>query len=108
MSQCYATADSPPVYVEFEGPWIVGIHPPDPSACTAVPQTLAQLEEKACTSQGLQWNGQQCVGAATPTPIDAQWWFWLIVVALLVGLGWAITSSRKTPTKRIIAFPMDY
>lgn len=64
---CFATSDQPPKYIAYEGPWIVGVQPPDPTVCQKLNATLTQLEMRNCKEHGQTWNGQQCVGSA-PSP----------------------------------------
>lgn len=92
---CYATADNPPVYVQFEGSFIVGVKPTDPSKCQKLKETLKQLQESNCAKQGLVWNGDKCVSK----PIYQQIWFWAIVMAALFGAALlvAIASKQSNP-----------
>ena len=100
---CYATADSPPKYVEFEGPFVVGVQPPDPTACIPVPQTLLQLQQQACAKQGMAFDGNSCVAS---TPEWKQWWFWLILFFIVVAIA-MFFWPRRSATQRVIRFPMN-
>ena len=98
---CYATADKPPKYIEFEGPFVVAVHPKDPTQCKQLSQTLRELQQQACAKQGLVWDGQRCVKRS-----DGQWWVW-IVVAFLAAALIACVVTRPSAQQQLIRFPMQ-
>jgi hypothetical protein len=97
---CFATADKPPRYVQYEGSWIVGVHPPDPSKCVPLPFTLQQLQQQNCAKQGLQWNGQQCA----PRPWYSNSWLWLLVLSIIFVV--VLLLSTPTQQDRFMAYPL--
>lgn len=99
---CFATANQPPHYIEYEGTSIVGITPPDPSKCAPLPWTLEQLQEQNCDKQGLVWDGQQC----TPRRWYQQSWVWLLILGIIFALAMVLSVQRQSPQNKFARYPL--